>query len=377
MGRRSLTGEQVLRLWSLLAYTILALLDLDDLCRSARHWRSSIGRSMWHEPMRIAEATSAAGHMMDRATSTSDLLDQAIQVCRREIRSLMSILLVLHLLNITFVRLVQSFFGPTVSRIPDWLLPSALGDLPAVLLARPAGTPARFVLVLLDLLIMQSCYYTLLIPVFAQRSLPPLPRQRSAAHRLSTFVQLLIPAGVLLGLTGLGTLLVFAIVPNDFMFVLLIPSTLAPTVLRTLLALALFGLVAQFLYSRVYLACYIVVCEGVPGIASLRRSWRLTRGAWWRSTSVVLATQGLIYLLATFPVLLVVSSPLTGWDVAQLAIMDLLSSLSAQLFTIVAVPVHIGAGILLYYDLRKRGEGYDLEQQIHSQIDSASQGNAS
>jgi hypothetical protein len=313
------------------------------------------------------------GRVMDRATSIPDLLDQAIQLCRRQIRPLLSILLVLHAINLAFGRLVQSLLDPTAASVPDWLLPSALGDLPGVLLARQAGTPVSFGLMLLDLLIMQTCCYTLLIPLFAQHMLATLPRQQLPARRLRTFAQLLIPAAVLLGLTGLGSLLVVAIVPKDLIFVLLMPARLGPTVLRTLLALLLFGLVAQCLYSRVYLAAFIVVLEDVDGMASLWRSWRLTKGAWWRTMSIVLVTQGLIYLPSLFPLLLLASSPLTGWDVAELAILELLSSLPVQLFTIVAVPLHIAAGMLLYYDLRKRHEGYDLEQRM--QIESGSQGN--
>src|SRR4029079_9853424 len=124
------------------------------------------------------------GRVMDRATSIPDLLDQAIQLCRRQIRPLLSILLVLHAINLAFGRLVQSLLDPTTASVPDWLLPSALGDLPGVLLARQAGGPVSFGLMLLDLLIMQTCCYTFLIPLFAQHMLVTHPRQQLPARRL-------------------------------------------------------------------------------------------------------------------------------------------------------------------------------------------------
>lgn len=128
------------------------------------------------------------------------------------------------------------------------------------------------------------------------------------------------------------------------------------------LFLALIPLV--YLSARWLVAPAALIAEGTGPISSLRRSWRLSRGNVLRMVGYVI----LLYLLLA--VVLYLPAAALQWIVMILLpsgafeLMTGLSTAFSSFFSIIGAPFYIGAVTLLYYDLRIRGESYDLELRI-------------
>jgi len=133
-----------------------------------------------------------------------------------------------------------------------------------------------------------------------------------------------------------------------------------------------FGIIGMFLLTLLITAFFIVrlmffpqmvVLEEHGPLDALSRSWQLVRGSFWR----VLGTVILVYLLVQ--ILLVIPSLISGGiigivfpdPIQDFAIQQSLSTLVTYIAQILFLPISIIAYTLLYYDLRVRKEGYDLQ----------------
>ena len=105
----------------------------------------------------------------------------------------------------------------------------------------------------------------------------------------------------------------------------------------------------------------IIAIEGLSVMGALRRSWDLVNGEWWRCFST--------YLLLSLLVGLVTGA--ISWPVSMLSVvllgegqMALALALSTGIGTVLGIvvqPVLIIGLVMLYYDLRIRKEGFDLQ----------------
>ncbi len=107
----------------------------------------------------------------------------------------------------------------------------------------------------------------------------------------------------------------------------------------------------------------IVVLEGRGPLDALGRSWQLVRGSFWRVLGTVILISLLVQILVFIPGLIfgiginaVFSDPLRDFAIRQ-SLSTLVGYISQMLF----LPISIIAYTLLYYDLRVRKEGYDLQ----------------
>ena len=141
--------------------------------------------------------------------------------------------------------------------------------------------------------------------------------------------------------------------------------------LALLLGLA-FGAVGAWLGIKTALVPSIVMLERLGLFASIRRSWQLTRGSFWRTLGVQLLI-GVIIYAATY----IVSIPITVIGSIVAVIINpngdeaaLLWTFGAMYLVIGIVTVVVGAiGLvmqsaslaLVYVDIRMRKEGLDLE----------------
>ena len=141
--------------------------------------------------------------------------------------------------------------------------------------------------------------------------------------------------------------------------------------LALLLGLA-FGAVGAWLGIKTALVPSIVMMERLGLFASIRRSWQLTRGSFWRTLGVQLLI-GVIIYAATY----IVSIPITVIGSIVAVIINpngdeaaLLWTFGAMYLVIGIVTVVVGAiGLvmqsaslaLVYVDIRMRKEGLDLE----------------
>ncbi|MFC3299839.1 hypothetical protein FJV46_04600 [Arthrobacter agilis] len=113
-----------------------------------------------------------------------------------------------------------------------------------------------------------------------------------------------------------------------------------------------------------------LMLEGTGPWTSIRRSWSLTRGNWWRTFGIVLLTSIIVSVIAS-----VISTPLTfavslflGFSTDASTAPDALDSLPViaatqaitALFTAIGYAFQAGVTSLLYVDLRIRREGFDV-----------------
>ncbi|HEX6886530.1 MAG TPA: glycerophosphoryl diester phosphodiesterase membrane domain-containing protein [Candidatus Nanopelagicales bacterium] len=122
------------------------------------------------------------------------------------------------------------------------------------------------------------------------------------------------------------------------------------------------GVAAVYAYVRLALASPALVMEGLGPMASLRRSWRLVRGSWWRVAGILLLAAIITNLLTTIVSvpLSLVAAVVTGVSESMLPTV-LAAGLATLLAGIVTLPFTAAVTGLLYTDLRMRREALDIE----------------
>jgi hypothetical protein len=140
-------------------------------------------------------------------------------------------------------------------------------------------------------------------------------------------------------------------------------SVLWVTVLQTVLLVLAFvllivpGVWLAFAWS---VAIPALLAEGVRGRRALGRSFRLVRRTWWRTAGVVLLAfviAGFASFVATVPfnAIALVTAP------DNLIVSLLAATLGATIGAIVSTPLVAAFVTLLYFDLRARKEGPEIE----------------
>ncbi len=153
-------------------------------------------------------------------------------------------------------------------------------------------------------------------------------------------------------------------------------SALAIAGLAEYSAFVIVPLVIAALVAMVWITIKLVVApatlmlEGTGPWTSIKRSWQLTRGNWWRTFGIVLLTSIIVSIIAS-----VIATPLTfavglifGFSSSASATPDALDSLPiiagtqaiTALFTAIGYAFQAGVTSLLYVDLRIRREGFDV-----------------
>jgi hypothetical protein len=119
-----------------------------------------------------------------------------------------------------------------------------------------------------------------------------------------------------------------------------------------------------YLGARWVAAVPALMVEALGPVEALRRSWGLTRRRVWRCVGFVVLLGVLSMIVGAIPVAVIqqvvvvmVGPTQIGWAIG-------ISTALGQLVTIVWLPLQVAAVVLLYYDLRVRGESYDLALQI-------------
>lgn len=138
-------------------------------------------------------------------------------------------------------------------------------------------------------------------------------------------------------------------------------------------------LFSQAIYVRLGFAPNVAVLEGSGGIASIKRSWQLTRGYFWRTFGIQIVVSfiiqnvlsiviGGLYMLALIPLAILIPLGVAGTldnSIVTVVMIVLLSILFLLLTVVTALStiVQYGANVLIYLDLRFRKEGFNLKLQ--------------
>ena len=116
--------------------------------------------------------------------------------------------------------------------------------------------------------------------------------------------------------------------------------------------------VAAWLGVRWFSASYAVVIEGKGPIAGLGRSWNLVTGSWWRVFGI-----GLVFAVVIIVAAMVISIPIgiVGGIAGGEESAGVVGAIVGGVATVVVTPFAYIAGVLIYFDLRVRKEGFDLD----------------
>ncbi len=188
-----------------------------------------------------------------------------------------------------------------------------------------------------------------------------LPISIGAVYRAVTDVALGRPATIgsvlretlarylpLLGLVGLGILI----------FIGWIIAEIIGFVLLVLPGLAVFC-AAIYLAVRWTLTVAAMMAEDIGPIRGLGRSWNLVSGSWWRTLGILLIV-GILQTIISYGLFILfgVIAALFSTGDFQAAVVQV----GGTLLTALVSPITTIAITLLYFDLRVRKEGLDLDQ---------------
>jgi hypothetical protein len=113
-----------------------------------------------------------------------------------------------------------------------------------------------------------------------------------------------------------------------------------------------------WIYISLSFVSQVIVLENRGVGDALQRSWELVRGSWWRvfGAYLLLLLVGMIVNLSTTVISLAVGLTGASWAVQNIAVQFV-----TLLLTVVYRPISLAGMTLLYFDLRIRKEGYDLQ----------------
>jgi hypothetical protein len=125
------------------------------------------------------------------------------------------------------------------------------------------------------------------------------------------------------------------------------------------------GIAGLFFYVRLLLTTQAIVLEDQGPWAGLTRSWQLVGQAFWRSLGILLLVYAFIYIVSLIVQLpLIILGAFFGMLLNNSVLYQSVASLVTYGVLILVLPLQFIIFTLLYYDLRIRKEGYDLELKI-------------
>ncbi len=153
-------------------------------------------------------------------------------------------------------------------------------------------------------------------------------------------------------------------------------GAIAITVLMIVVLLVVLVPALLFFYTRFLLTVPAIMLEELGPLAGLGRSWRLIRGSFWRTAVIVLLLGLLSYLISSLPAQLASFAITIGsrGDMQRVMLGFSVATLVGYLGLIVVQPLQTMIQIFLYYDLRVRKEGYDIEMMARQGLEDGIRG---
>ncbi|HEX6293112.1 MAG TPA: hypothetical protein VFZ66_28280 [Herpetosiphonaceae bacterium] len=179
------------------------------------------------------------------------------------------------------------------------------------------------------------------------------------ARLIPTLIGAAITGGVFGLLALLGVLLVGQSISDESS-----AQSLAGIAILGMLGLGLLAVISVLILAllvRIFFTSQAVMVEGQGAWSSLVRSWHLTQGYFWRTVGYLLVILLLMYFLVSVPAMVIVM-PTVLLNVDP-RIQLVISSVVSAVFSVIATPFSMISYTLMYFDLRIRKEGFDLEQQ--------------
>jgi hypothetical protein len=116
-----------------------------------------------------------------------------------------------------------------------------------------------------------------------------------------------------------------------------------------------------------------VVAERTGPIAALSRGWNLTHHSWWHTAMVLLLAGIALWIIEAVILGVVVGGTVAALGLAigserGLPLFAVLVTIGSSLVRVVVEPFGAAIGVVLYYELRARAEGFDLEQRMQQLV---------
>lgn len=115
-----------------------------------------------------------------------------------------------------------------------------------------------------------------------------------------------------------------------------------------------------WLSVKLCMAFPAVVFERAGPFKAIGRSWRLTKGNWWRIFGTLVVVF-LIALVVNFALTAVLGGIAAGSDTISEVAFAVLATLITLLTYVLTYPLWAAVMTVIYYDLRVRNEGFDLQ----------------
>jgi Membrane domain of glycerophosphoryl diester phosphodiesterase len=123
-------------------------------------------------------------------------------------------------------------------------------------------------------------------------------------------------------------------------------------------ALPVLAVLYYAVYVRLIFAPQTIVLERLGGLDGLRRSWKLVEGSFWRVLGINFVLSILVGLIGQGPVY-VITFIANLQPSPELAV--IVNATAQSVLNVVVLPLQFAALTLVYYDLRIRKEGFDLQ----------------
>ncbi|MFF2013435.1 hypothetical protein ACFVWY_30830 [Streptomyces sp. NPDC058195] len=315
----------------------------------------------WGQP----PAAAKPGVIPLRPLGVGEILDGAVSAMRTHWRTALGITLTVSVLAQTATIAIERFLLPA----PKPIDPNATGPEALRQVVDDAQSAAFYDVPSLLISMIAVLISTSLLTVVVSRSV--LGRPVSLSEAWAEARPRLLPL--------LGLILLLVLIGSGVMAVGMLPGILAGGAAGA--GLALLGFVAGFaafiwLMVRFALAFPALMLERQPVIASMRRSAKLVKGAWWRIFGI-LALTTLLTLIVALIVALIISIPLgviavtSDGNEAGSAFMTnsadfgwpflIISGIGGVIISMITYALSAGVTVLLYVDQRIRREALDLE----------------
>jgi hypothetical protein len=291
--------------------------------------------------------------------SIGDIVDRAIRIYRARFKPMLVTALVL-LAPLAVLTGALSYFVNEQS-----IRSSASGDVAGSL----GATAGSIVLSLLNWLIQGVAELALTFHALAalrDEGMQPRESIRAATGRLGSWLGMSLLRGaayfallLVLVLPSVGLVLAADSFDGESGAAAFAILGLMCLILFATLVIVVLGL---YLQTRWVVGTPSLVVEQLGARQSLRRSWSLTRGKFWRSLGVTLVLGVIALIVLSLPNIVFQMVAMFGteqtslWSAAGSALGTVLSSLY--------VPLSAAAYVVLYYDLRVRRENLDLAVRV-------------
>jgi hypothetical protein len=207
------------------------------------------------------------------------------------------------------------------------------------------------------------CYTAIVIRIegVSTNSAPPLQASLAAGFRLLPRVLLQILVFFLCAMVIAVALGILAAIVGGVAAAGMggAKSSVMPIIIFTVVFIFMF-----FLLGRLFLSFFALVVDDAGAVASIRLSWTLTRGGWWRCSAILVV---LVIIGFVFALVIVFAE---GLIAASLGPTSLGATVLAQLVGVVANAflgsLYPAVLIAIFHDLKLRKQGEDLVGRVNA-----------